>query len=84
MRFYVPVGPRGVVFRFGMVATRAMGSLTYWYASSRRSASPTELTSDAVARARADFADLRLPRSPTAQPDMRPLGLVVAAATGRK
>jgi hypothetical protein len=42
MRFYVPVGPRGFVFRIGMVATGVMGSLTYWHASRRRSATATD------------------------------------------
>jgi hypothetical protein len=43
MRFYIPVGPRGIVFRIGMVTTGVMGSLSYWQASrSRRSATPTE------------------------------------------
>ena len=40
MRFYVPVGSRGTLFRIGMVANGVMGSLTYWYGSRRRSASP--------------------------------------------
>jgi len=47
MRFYVPVGPRGIVFRIGMVATGVLGSLTYWHASRRRSATPTEPSSPA-------------------------------------
>jgi len=49
MRFYVPVGPRGVVFHIGMVATRVMGSLTYWYGSRRRSATPAEISPRALA-----------------------------------
>lgn len=36
MRFYVPVGPRGVVFRVGMVWTDVTGRLVYWRASRRR------------------------------------------------
>jgi hypothetical protein len=78
MRFYVPLGPRGVVFRIGMVATRAMGSLTYWHASRRRSASPTEMPSGPFARAAAATAEPHIPHSPTCQPVMRPLVLVVA------
>jgi hypothetical protein len=40
MPFYVPVGPRGIVFRVGMVLTGAFGAPTYWLASRRRPASP--------------------------------------------
>lgn len=36
MRFYVPVGPRGVVFRVGMVWTDVTAWLVYWRASRRR------------------------------------------------
>jgi hypothetical protein len=38
MGFYVPVGPRGVLFRIGTVLTRAMGSWVYWRACRRRAA----------------------------------------------
>ena len=31
MPFYVPVGPRGILFRVGMIWTGVMGSLTYWW-----------------------------------------------------
>ena len=47
MRFYFPVGPCGIVFRIGMVTTGVMGSLTYWRASRRRSATTTERSSHA-------------------------------------
>jgi hypothetical protein len=30
MPFYVPVGPRGILFRLGMTWTRLLGGLTYW------------------------------------------------------
>ena len=36
MKYYVPVGPGGVVFRIGMVVTGMMGSVVYWRASRRR------------------------------------------------
>lgn len=36
MAFYVYVGPRGLIFRVGMVLTGVMGPLTYWWASRRR------------------------------------------------
>jgi hypothetical protein len=49
MRFYVSVGPRGLVFRIGMVASGVMGSLTYWYGSRRRSASLAERSSHSPA-----------------------------------
>jgi hypothetical protein len=66
MRFYVPVGPRGALFRIGMVANGVMGSLTYWYGSRRRFASPaTDI--DAVARPRiTQQAAARLARGSTA------------------
>ncbi len=40
MRFYVPVGRRGILFRIGMITTRVMGSWIYWRASRRRSVAP--------------------------------------------
>ena len=36
MPFYVPVGPRGILFRVGMIWTGVMGSLTYWWTNRRR------------------------------------------------
>jgi hypothetical protein len=36
MPFYVPVGPRGILFRVGTVLTRVMGSWVYWRACRRR------------------------------------------------
>jgi hypothetical protein len=36
MPFYVSVGPRGLLFRFGMVLTDVMGSLAYWRAGLHR------------------------------------------------
>ncbi len=68
MRFYVPVGPRGVLFHIGMVATRVMGSLTYWYGSRRRSVTPAALSPHSHAQPRATSADLDLPHSLTPQP----------------
>ena len=41
MAFYVAVGPRGLLFRAGMIMTGVMGPLTYWWASRRRSAALT-------------------------------------------
>ncbi len=38
MAFYVAVGPRGLLFRAGMILTGVMGSLSYWLASRRRTA----------------------------------------------
>lgn len=37
MAFYVAVGPRGLLFRAGLIWTDVTGSLTYWWASRRRS-----------------------------------------------
>lgn len=36
MPFYVPVGPRGVLLRFGTLMIGILGSLTYWRATRRR------------------------------------------------
>jgi hypothetical protein len=36
MAFYVAVGPRGLLFRVGMIATGVLGPPTYWWASRRR------------------------------------------------
>ncbi len=38
MAFYVPVGPRGLIFRFGTVLIGVLGSIAYWRASRRRPA----------------------------------------------
>jgi hypothetical protein len=32
MPFYVSVGPRGILFRIGMILTGTMGSVSYWWA----------------------------------------------------
>lgn len=47
MPFYVPVGPRGIIFRFGSLLTSTFGSLAYYRACRRRAflaASPAEST----------------------------------------
>jgi hypothetical protein len=36
MKYYVPVGPGGVLFRVATAVTGVMGSLVYWQASRRR------------------------------------------------
>lgn len=36
MRFYVSVGPRGLLFRVGMISTAMVGSLSYWWSDRRR------------------------------------------------
>lgn len=36
MAFYVPVGPRGLIFRLGTALIGVMGSITYWRACRRR------------------------------------------------
>ena len=38
MPFYVPVGPRGILFRAGMISTGLMGSLSYWWTNRHRQA----------------------------------------------
>jgi hypothetical protein len=38
--YYVPVGSRGVILRFGTLLTSVLGSVTYWRASRRRAAIP--------------------------------------------
>jgi hypothetical protein len=41
MPFYVPVGPRAILFRAGMICTGVMGSLTYWWTNHRGPVFPT-------------------------------------------
>jgi hypothetical protein len=36
MPYYVPVGRRGYVMRFGMLMVRMFGSMEYWRAARRR------------------------------------------------
>jgi hypothetical protein len=36
MPFYISVGPRGILFRIGMMMTGAMGSASYWRACRNR------------------------------------------------
>ncbi len=38
MKYYLPVGPGGGLFRVGLAVNGAMGSLVYWRASRRRGA----------------------------------------------
>jgi hypothetical protein len=46
MKYYVPVGPGGILFQIGMAVTGMMGSLVYWRASRRRIAAiPMQLPS---------------------------------------
>lgn len=40
MPYYVPVGSRGVILRFGTLLTSLFGSFTYWRASRRRALLP--------------------------------------------
>lgn len=40
MSFYVSVGPRGILFRVGMIWTGVVGSLTYEWTNRRRPAMP--------------------------------------------
>ena len=43
MPFYVPVGPRGHLFRLGCLIIGVMGGITYWWASRRRELAPLTL-----------------------------------------
>ncbi len=36
MPFYVPLGPRGLIFQFGSLATGLLGGYVYWLAARRR------------------------------------------------
>ena len=43
-RFYVPVGPRGILLKAGMILAGVLGPLAYWLAWLRREeASPPSL-----------------------------------------
>lgn len=48
MAFYVPLGPRGILFRIGTLLIGVMGGLVYWRTSRRRPlvASPITLPFD--------------------------------------
>ena len=37
MPFYVPLGPRGLIFQFGSLATGLLGGYVYWLAARKRS-----------------------------------------------
>jgi hypothetical protein len=68
MAFYVAVGPRGLLFRFGMLLTGVMGPFTYWWASRRRPAVPPPWAWTEVLLSAQDPRDL-----PEALPiDLRP------------
>ena len=41
MKYYVPVGRGGLLFRVALAITRLIGSLFYWQASRRRAAATT-------------------------------------------
>jgi hypothetical protein len=38
--FYVPLGPRGLIFQLGTVLLRVVGGVAYWRASRRRALRP--------------------------------------------
>ena len=69
MAFYVAVGPRGLLFRAGMILTGVMGPLTYWCASRRRPATLTPWSWPEALSAVQDPSDLpadpSIDRSPT-------------------
>lgn len=44
MAFYVPLGPRGLVFRIGSLLTGALGGFVYWQAARRRAFRAPTLT----------------------------------------
>jgi uncharacterized protein GlcG (DUF336 family) len=80
MRYYVPVGALGTLFRIGMVVTGMMGSLVYWRASRRRAAaqavaftSPLPLRAAVIRRSGQVLALERQDRASANQPaEMRP------------
>ena len=43
MAYYVPLGPRGLILRFGTVLIGLMGRFIYWRASRRRALMPLPL-----------------------------------------
>lgn len=40
MAFYVPLGPRGLILRFGTMLLGVLGGFVYWRASRRRARLP--------------------------------------------
>ncbi len=45
MAFYVPLGPRGLVFRLGLMIIRVSGGLAYWRSCRRRALATIPVTS---------------------------------------
>jgi hypothetical protein len=41
--FYVRLGPRGMIFRFGTILIGLLGGVVYWRASRRRAVAPLPL-----------------------------------------
>jgi hypothetical protein len=64
MAFYVAVGPRGLLFRVGMLLTGVMGPWTYWRASRRRPAALPPWSSPEVSVTVRGRHDLPADRSP--------------------
>jgi len=41
--FYVPLGPRGILFQLGTLLIGILGGLVYWWASRRRALVPAPI-----------------------------------------
>jgi hypothetical protein len=46
--FYVPLGPRGVIFQCGTLIIGVMGRFIYWRAARRRALAPLAMVDPAV------------------------------------
>jgi hypothetical protein len=50
MSFYVPVGPRGFLFRAGTLLTGVMGSVSYWWSSRCRALDTSKLNQSIIGK----------------------------------
>lgn len=75
MAFYVAVGPRGLLFRLGMISIGVMGPLTYWWSSRRRGAFSTPSPQPAV------LTTAQAPSVVPSAPDHRSLAHPLPAVT---
>ena len=69
MAFYVPVGPRGILFRVGMIWTGVMGSLTYWWTNRRRPVIPVPRSLPSASGWSSDQWFRQSPRNPVRRCD---------------
>jgi hypothetical protein len=77
MAFYVAVGPRGLLFRVGLILTGVLGTPTYWWASRRRhlrerAARRHQVLSAVMERGRAGRVEVAAPEVKDSRSDRPP------------